>query len=390
VWFLAALTRQKSFNILLTPVVVVMLMAGLAGRLVPMMILVFEILGAALWWLRSRTDERYLGTAGLLLWWLLTTALVLSIPHAAYILVVPLASVLLLAVFRQYIAGLQAGMGQLLSHFAGSVIPLLLLAPLVSLLYLALGVFAPQIPMLLLGLILMLLMPLTLALARPAHGALGLAMMMIGVLILLPVLLLRSPDSRHPQSHELFLAVDAEQQRSYWASTDPRPLGWVHEVLGESPDEAVLEDIIPQAKGVLWSQEANIAPPGAGELRLVDDQVEGDQRLISLQLNSPIKAEYISLLFAPGVEYISASANGLPVKAPGLLADKWWRWRWFGLPEGGGKIDLTLPADQPFSVQMIEVSYQMPETEPPRPPDSMRKKDSFSDSTVIYQRLGPF
>ena len=38
------------------------------------------------------------------------------------------------------------------------------------------------------------------------------------------------------------------------------------EVLGESPDEAVLQDIIPGAKGVLWSREANIPQPEVIEI----------------------------------------------------------------------------------------------------------------------------
>jgi hypothetical protein len=410
-WFLTALADRSRMIVLLIPLLAVILINALAGRLNLQLLLILGGLAAALWWLRDRCDGYHLRIAGLCLWWVLAAVLAYTIPNASYILVWPLASVLLLAILSERLGWSKWELGTLASQLAGSIVPLAMLVPLVYMLYLALGVFAPQIPMILLGLALVLLTPLMLALGRPARGLIAYLLMVAGLLVMIPSLAERSPNSRHPAPETLFLAVDVANDRSYWASTDSRPEGWVREVLGESPDEAVLEEIIPGAKGVLWSRAAEIgkppvavsvqspeseadqpdsAPPGVGTLRIIEDIADTEQRVVTMQLRSPVGAEYISLRFSPDANYLGATANGLPIPGPDLDDEQWWAWRWYGLPADGGEITLMLEPGQSFSAHLIEVSYHMPETAPPRPTESMRTKYSLSDSTVYYQRLGPF
>jgi hypothetical protein len=71
--------------------------------------------------------------------------------------------------------------------------------------------------------------------------------------------------------------------------------------------------------------------------------------------------------------------------------EAWWRWRWYGLPEEGADIVLTYESGRSLAIKIVEVDYnspeEAPEGAPQRPENSMRKKYTWSDSTVIFQTL---
>ena len=55
--------------------------------------------------------------------------------------------------------------------------------------------------------------------------------------------------------------------------------------------------------------------------------------------------------------------------------------------EQGADIVITLAAGQPVPVKIVEVEFTMPRNTPARPENSMSRKYTWSDSTVIFQTL---
>ncbi|MCF6225583.1 MAG: hypothetical protein L3J22_04675 [Xanthomonadales bacterium] len=145
----------------------------------------------------------------------------------------------------------------------------------------------------------------------------------------------------------------------------------------------------------------------AASLVVTGERMVGGMREISLRLHSPASADYINLLFASDAGITAASVNGFPVATPSeqvestqqteqvsamkekdkTRADNWWRWRWYGLPDDGADIVLTLKPGKTLQMKIVEIDYGLPADAPQRPLDSMPKPYTWSDSTVIFQTI---
>ena len=80
----------------------------------------------------------------------------------------------------------------------------------------------------------------------------------------------------------------------------------------------------------------------------------------------------------------SDKASAMKEKDKAKAAD-WWRWRWYGLPDEGAEIVITLDSGQALQVKIVEIDFEMPVDAPLRPVGSMPKPYTWSDSTVIFQ-----
>jgi hypothetical protein len=125
-------------------------------------------------------------------------------------------------------------------------------------------------------------------------------------------------------------------------------------------------------------------------LTIEHDRLIDGERTIGMHLRSPENAQYINVLIEDGSGVISAEVNGFSVPLPEseeVVSRDWWRWRWYGLPQEGAEIVLTLSAGQTHAVRIVEVDYGTPKGSPARPENSMPKPYTWSDSTVIFQTV---
>jgi len=349
---------------------------------------------------RSRPADMF--TAAVVVWWLLTALVLFVAPNASYMFVWPLVSILagtaLLA---------RNSNGRLAVVLASSIVPLILLPAFIVLAYLALGATLPQGIMILTVLCLFMIWPLVRSIVTMANGRVSLVLFMAGLVMTLVVMFGRGFDTRHPRGEELFYAVDVDQQQGFWVSSDARPASWLAEFMGEDAREANITRILPGYDQDVLIRDTAMPAVKAATLAVTGDQEVDGQRQLALHLQSPVGAEYINLLFPVDAGITSASVNGFPVvvlaskpetesgsdKADSMKAkdkgnaDAWWRWRWYGLPEQGAEIVLTLAADGPVTVKLVEVDYGMPDGAPERPANSMPKPYTWSDSMVIFQTM---
>jgi len=383
---------------IIVPAAVLALVTFLAGHtslsaFIPPLLLI-----PLIWLIRSRASRPDLWTAAICTWGLLTAAVLYFAPHASYLFIWPLASVLFGIVIQRNLLGISKGNARYLTLLTSAFIPLLMLTPVVILAYLALGLGLPQALMIFCTLSLLLIWPLVRGFGSAARGKAGLLIMIAGLAMMTVIVFARNFDARHPRPEELFYAVDVDQQQGFWVSPDVRPGSWLDKFMGAGASAANKSRIMPGYEQDILILDGDLPAFDAAGLT-VNSGLTGDgMREIGFHIQSPGDAEYINLLFAADASVSSAMVNGFSVPVPGsgdnsdserdsAVAEKWWRWRMYGLPREGADITITLAADVPLPVRIVEVDYGTPAGAPARPEDSMSKPYSWSDSMVIFQTV---
>ncbi|HEY5775551.1 MAG TPA: hypothetical protein VIS57_05640, partial [Xanthomonadales bacterium] len=197
---------------------------------------------------------------------------------------------------------------------------------------------------------------------------------------------------------ELFYAIDVDQQQGFWVSPDARVGTWIGKFMGDSAGAANMSRIMPGYDREVRIKDSALPQFKAATLKIEGDQTNEGMREIRMHLQSAGRGEYINLLFAADAGILTATVNGFPLNVPetaenghgGLQlpsSENWWRWHWYGLPEEGAEIVLTLPAGRPVPVRIVEVDYRLPGGAPMRPENSIRKPYTWSDGTVIFQTV---
>lgn len=387
-WFAGRFRKGlRKTDVFLPPLVlmVMVLLAGGHSRLAFVIPLSLVPLMLVLRSLKLRPD---LWTAALVTWWLLTGLLLLLAPNASYLLVWPLASVVLGIALRRRVSGAATGF---LVGLVSTAVPLLLLPPVYILAYLALGLAQPQVLMILCSLSLFLIWPVTRYIGSAADGKAALLWLGAGVVMTAVIALGRGFDARQPRPEELFYAIDVDRQQGFWGSQDARPGSWLGDFIGDGAGEANTGQILPGYDRQIRIRDDGLPAYTAARLDVEQDVSTDGVREIHLHLEVANAGEYVNLLFAYDAGIESASVNGFPVEVPASPrapdAGPWWRWRWYGLPESGADIVLTLPQAKSLTAKVIEVDYRLPEGAPERPVNSVPRPYAWSDSTVIFQTL---
>ncbi len=384
-------------DVLLSSLVLVLLVL-LAGRPSALAFVAPTLLIPLMMTLRLLRFRPDVWTASLTLWWLLTALLLYLAPNASYLLVWPLASVLLGIVVQRQLSNGAAGGARFLVMLVASLLPLLLLPPIYILAYLALGLAQPQILMVICCLSLLIIWPLFRSIASVAEGKAALSILGVGVVMTAVVVFGRGFDARHPRPEELFYAIDVDQQKGFWASPDTRPGSWLGVFMGDRVREANSARILPGYDQPIQVRDGDLPQYTAASLSVESDSVGDGVRELHLHLQVAGAGEYVNLLFASDAGIVAAAVNGFALDVPeneqssvmdstASSTESWWRWRWYGLPQEGADIVLTLPANRPLRAKVIEVDYRLPEGAPARPENSIRKPYTWSDSTVIFQTI---
>jgi hypothetical protein len=404
VWFSAAIRRGLNYFEAIVPALTLAVLSLVAGRPWYGALILALILLPSMVYLRARKNTPDLWGAALLVWWLLTAMALYLAPNGAYLLVWPLASVLLGFIIQRKLGPVD-NEAPAFSTLVVSFLPLLLLVPLIIMAYLALGTYLPQVIMVISVLSMLLVWPLIQNVGPAANRVTGLLLLISGLAMIWFVMFERDFDARYPQEQSLFYAFDMDKNESYWVSPDVEPGSWLEQHLGRNADDSNMTRILPGYEQDILIRENGEASVEAATLDIRSERLVEGQREITLQLKSPSGAEYINLLFQGDVPISSASVNGFELKVPQSIAgdkavqkqpeanknkdktsgSEWWRWRWYGLPDQGAEIVLKLEPGKALKVKIVEVDYGMPESAPVRPVGSMARKYTWSDSKVIYQ-----
>lgn len=307
--------------------------------------------------------------AGTLVGWaalaLLTTFLM---PGASYVFTWPLAFALGGLAVR-LTAGPDAAWAK--AAWAASGLPgVLLLAPIVHLVFVALTLALLPAALLLLAILLTLLLPhFDLLTARRERLLPGLAALAGGLLLLSATLTDRF-DAGRPRPDNLFYVFDSDAGNATWGSTDRRVDDWTRQALGDAPRHGRFDEYLPTAPEnspllpeTLLMQDAprvELAPP---EVQLLEETRTDGGRRLRLRVRSPRGAPVLSVHADAAAAIEEAQVDG---RAAG--ARRPWALCYWSAPAQGIELRLRLRGTQPLKLKVLDLSYGLPGSlMPPRP-----------------------
>jgi hypothetical protein len=203
---------------------------------------------------------------------------------------------------------------------------------------------------------------------------------------------------KHPKGNEVFYAMNADTGKAVWATSDARPDEWTSQFLSSDASTAPLADYFPWLTSEPFLQHpAPAATLGAPEIKVLDDQVQEQSRLIHMRVRSARDAATLFIYF--GTEFSEAFVNGQPL-TKGQGEPAWEQGQllvYSAPPREGIELRLKTKASDPLHLKVVDQSYEFPEltnmTVKARPNNVVPAPFSYSDSTFIGKSfslpLGP-
>jgi hypothetical protein len=336
--------------------------------------------------LQARLQRRFkaaeLGLGAALFWLLLLLASALVLPGASFIFTWPLIPVLGAQVYLLSKAGAKlGGDASLIVMLLAAAPAVILFAPMLRLLFIALttGTSGPAI--FLLVLLLGILSPLLAVLHRrfifPALPLLvGLASLLIGSFT--------APVSQdQPQPDNLTYVQNGMTGTASWLSSDENPDAWLKSVLGANASWRLAPELFGAQSLLYWTAPAPALGVQAPAIEVTHDEINGDTRRVNLRVRS-LRAAPEMKIYVDGVSVQVATVQGVSVlKTP--RSD--WSMVLFGLPAEGVDVSLEMTANKPFLFRAIDRSYGLPSIVAPRGADRIAQPNGMSDSVRAFRSL---
>lgn len=334
---------------------------------------------------RKRVSVENLAT-GALLWFLLL--LIVShfyFPGGSYLLVWPLLSALIALILKFTLPAGKLSLTKLGLISAACAAPgIILISPLTYQTFVAVGISQTSVFVVPVALLLGLLIINFELMASAFRWLLPAVSTLAAVCFIVAALL---QPRQQPTSNEVFYALNADTGKAVWVSGDARSDEWTSQFLASDAPAAPLDDYLPWLEGEFPQQPAPAASLAAPEIKVLDDQVQEQTRLIHMRVSSAREAAALFIYF--GTEFSQASVNGQELtKGPDAPAwEKGQMLVYSAPPREGIELRLKTKSSEPLIVKVVDQSFQFPEltnlTIKARPSYIVPVPFSYSDSTFI-------
>jgi peptidase M28-like protein len=342
-------------------------------------------------WFRRKLTVANLAAGGLLVWLLLTIAITRYVPGATYLCVWPLVFATLTLAYELASTDDGASTRRFLTLFGGAIPAVALLAPMISILFVAITVSAAGVVMALIALLLSLLIPhLNMSCSRAKWMAPGTAALVSASLMLVGSFT-SSYDGARPKPNSLFYCWNADTGKAVWASSDRGLDEYTSRFLPEKPEFDALSEYLP-LKPIFWRSKRFLkgeAPPAtlaAPTIVLRDSQTRDGVRTLRLAITSTRRAPIISVSLDSAAELLGAAINGTETRA-GLPHSGAWGFSYYAPPEEGIEVTLNLKPNGPINLRVVDESYGLPDSPriayQARPRYMIPTVLPFSNSTLV-------
>ena len=325
---------------------------------------------------------------GALLWWLIpAVAVTLVIPGAGYLFTWPLLFMLIGLTIVFYLKDPESLLSQLVLVLA--MLPAVVLwAPMIYSVFVALTLNSAYIVAICAALLFGLLLPPIVQAIDLWRGLGPAVLLVISVVLLIAGTLLLRFDKRHPQTNNLFYALNADTGKAVFASSDDKRDEWTTEFFTRNFERNPMPDFFPGSGRLYWQGAASAAQLAGPQAAVTADHTENGVRTLSFRISSPRRAPVIAIYTAPDTEVIDASVDGnrafresADASRPGAPM-KNWGLQFYALPAEGIEVTLKLQDGKPFKMLVVDRSYGLPETKP-RPEYMIPTSFSISDVTLV-------
>jgi len=277
--------------------------------------LIVLAMACAVWiigYLRWKLGLLNLSAAGILLTWIITTALVLGLSEGSYILFWPL--VFATASFPWVSLKERSAVAPLLA----AVPALLLFAPVFYVLGILNFVDVGGIgtaPLVAVGFAVALLSFLLAPFISPLAPGPSARHVLPTVLLALTVVLgtwgvvLSRFSPEHPRPDTILYSVNAENNHAVWISMDERVDDWTQQFLTEHPKQGKMPEYQAGLEGNLWNSAPTTNLPSP-EVQVLESRMESGLHQLRLRLRSPRHANSVAITLGPGTELIAVNIAG--------------------------------------------------------------------------------
>jgi len=328
---------------------------------------------------------------GALLWFLLL--LIVShvyFPGGSYLLVWPLFSALIAWILKFTLPAGKLSLTKLCFISAVCAAPgVILISPLIYQTFVAIGINQASVVVVPVTLLLGLLVVNFELIASSFRWLLPTASTLAAVCFIVAALLQPDFSQHQPKANEIFYVLNADTGKAVWASGDARPDEWTSQFLSSDAHTAPLNDYLPWLNGdvLVLQQPAPLATLAAPEIKVLEDRVQEQTRLIHMRVSSAREAA--TLFIYSDTEISEAFVNGQPL-TKGQGAPVWKKGQmliYWAPPREGIELILKTQSSEPLIVKVADQSFQLPEltnvTVKARPNYFMPAPFSYSDSTFI-------
>ena len=327
--------------------------------------------------------------AGALLWFLLLLIVThIYFPGGSYLLLWPLLFALVTWILKFTLPAEKLSATKLCLISAFCAAPgIVLISPLVYQTFIAVGISQTSlivVPVtLLLGLLLVNFEPV----ASSFRWLLPAAATLAAVCFIVAALL---QPQQQPKSNEIFYALDADTGKAVWATGDARPDEFTSQFLSSNASAASLENYLPWLGGqVFLQQPAPVATSPAPEIKVLDDQVQEQTRLIRLRVSSAREAAMLFIYSSTEISEASINGQALAKRPDAPAWEKGQLLIYSAPPKEGIELLLKTKSHAPLIMKVVDRSFQFPElanvTIKARPSDLVPAAFSYSDSTFIVK-----
>ncbi len=251
---------------------------------------------------------------------------------------------------------------QLWVLLAGVLPVVILFAPFVLLITVALGFYSIGVPILLMSLLLGLYIPLLLEFATHLRRWVPLAF--VKIFVVMGALATANFHSNFPQPAQLMYIAGAQAGESWWASPNETLHRDALRVFSNKAEQkagnTVFGPLSRFGKRQIWLEQADDLNLPRPVIQVQSSEVLGERLKLKLAMQSPLHAPNTHIAFE-GAKIFSAKLNGMPVN--GIEPTRWSMWI-HGRNKAdallGNTIEIEAEAGKPFTVRVTDTVYQLP------------------------------
>ncbi|NOT10570.1 MAG: M28 family peptidase [Methylococcaceae bacterium] len=308
-------------------------------------------------------------------WLLLLIASSIALPGASFLFLWPLAPALLATALLFWADTRPV---KLVIMIAGVSPGILMLTPFIKALFVGLTANQIGLVMIFLTLFLGLLTPLLDLLMRTR--LVPPALVLTGICSLLTAEFNAGFDAEHPRPNHLFYAQNAVTNHAFWLSRDTSLDEWTRTFFPSTSAKRHVPEIFGEQSQAYWVGTAPALPLPAPTITVLSDHIQSGNREISIQITSLRHAPELQL----SVEGVRVLGSKIENRIFSENPDPAWKMKGVGFSEKPLNVALTVEANSPFKIRVIDFSYELPNTPfPPRPPDMIPQPFGFSDTTAV-------
>lgn len=349
---------------------------------------------------RKKIRVENLALGAMLGWLLLLVVVSVVVPGGSYLLAWPLLFGLLAMVVTITARDeVRLTAGRFLLASACVVPALILLVPTIYQVHVALGMRLIAVVALLVALSYSLLTPYFALMTSVRKWLLPLGAAVVGVLFLGLAVFTASFDGRHPKTDYVSYIQNTDLKQAVWASTDARADEWTAQFFAARADKGPLLDLMPTAPVNYLKSAAPLLPLPPSEVKVLDDQTNGDVRTLRLSVKSTYPAGYIMSPADSSTQVVAAtiSAAGASKRfvndASRARDGIGWSLNFYAPPAEGLELILEVKPGSPLKLRTVDQAYGLPEIPgaPVKPrPAYIAPAPAFGSDTTQISRAYTF